>query len=495
MKDGWRKGWVLALACVVCMTLTGVHAQAQGNAPSTGSRPLEDAEVAMVEAAIDLIQQMGGHETIAVNLRRALGDGRIRAGGLPEGTGGGTVGLGPNPGDKVIFIQPGLLTPPGGTTGPGFILLADVVFHEGVHLGQDIPLFPVWWAVFRLETLLEWKKEKLEREKEAYEKGHTFKDNIGDELKKMWENRKAGKDVMDGVAPWAEIWKDCDEDTLLGLYDYAYKLAGKYLDKFIATKSALVSIKFKREEMGFSVAMVLIQLNTHDTYRHFFWGLRLFVVDSGSSQIKHAGPGGAALETGIAHPQDVSVITGHDGRKWLLVCGVDREDMPRGIVRAFPEMKRKFPIPPQPPVAGRESPLAEWDANFPGFDPSQGKTIIADDPRLGRATSLMVTPDGRMYVWDVGAAALYVLRDWDGDRIPDGVDFAHGSVVKVPRGLRMEHFADVRWVGEQPIAYMRVLDTVVEGPLRIFRDINRDGYFESILPRDPARLPLRDKKK
>jgi hypothetical protein len=58
----------------------------------------------------------------------------------------------------------------------------------------------------------------------------------------------------------------------------------------------------------------------------------------------------------------------------------------------------------------------------------------------------------------------------------------------------MEHFADVHWVGEQPIAYMRVLDTVVGGPLRIFRDINRDGYFESILPLDSARLPEEKKK-
>lgn len=500
MRKRREAGLLMTLTCVGALFVVFRYLPAHQD---IGSRPLEGAEPQNVRDAIDLIRTMG-YGAIADNLRDAL-EGRDKTGkvreprirkGQPKGVGGSTAGWSDEPWDKTIILSEAYLNPPKGKKDPMFISLVNIVFHEGIHLGQDNPKPPK-----DLETAegLAWKENRIKLELEAYSKGKAFKLKIAGALALMWENACANSPPMesapggDPVPAWASIWGDCTKEQLAALSNKAGLEAGTYILNIKSLSDFQDAIKTKKEKKDppMTIAAIVRQINAHDTWKHFRLGVNNYFIDSRSSEIQGAGPAGRSLETGIPHPQDIMILTDRAGTRWLVVCGVDREENPRGIIRVFPELKRPKPEPPvEPPMR----PLVETVTELLGFDATQGKTIIANDPRLRRATSIFAAPDGRTYVWDVEATALYGMIDWDRDGIPDQVDFRAGSLVRVPRGLRMDHFAAVDWMGGQPIAYLRVLDIVVGGPLRIFRDADNDGYFEAILSRDAAKMLKKDEK-
>jgi hypothetical protein len=497
MRKRMGLGLLMALICVGALFAVFRHLSAQQD---TGSEPLEGAEPQNVKDAIDLIRSMGSYDTIADNLANAL-EGKDKKGkvkeprirkGQPKGVGGSTVGYSDKPWNKTVILSQAYLNPPDGKKDPMFISLVDIAFHEGVHLGQNNPNPPE-----HLGTAggLAWKEKRIENELEAYTEGRAFKLRIAGALAQMWTNAAADRDPMDSgpdgdpVPPWAGIWKTCDKAQLSSLLGMATLEAGTYQLNIKSLSEFQVEIQEKKyHDPPMKVVDIVKQINAHDTWKHFRLGVNNYLIDSRSSEVGGAGPNGGKLETGIPHPQDIMILTDCSGVRWLVVCGVNQERNPCGTIRAFPELKRPGGEPPR-----KRS--AEAAPDLLGFDAAQGKTIITDDPRLGRATSVFAAPGGRAYVWDVEATALYGMIDGDHDGIPDQVDFQAGSLVRVAPGLHMDHFAAVDWMGGQPIAYMRVLDIIVGGPLRIFRDVNNDGYFEAILPMDAASVPEKDKEK
>lgn len=495
------KRTVESFVLVLAFGVLAVAQQPPPKKPDDGSEPLTQTEIDALTGAFNLIEAMGNEEglppdikdeytKIVKNLRDALTDKppRIRAGGVPKGGGAATRGESDDPKKKELRFEKDILA--GGTdkTKPGFIILVDIAFHEGAHLEQKARKHP---AADKPAAVLEWKIGEINNEIEAYGKEHRFKGRIFAALDRMVDNLETvpPRAVGDGVPPWAvDAWGGLSVPELSALRDAAYEgreLAGK---AWSTLKKWLKGIK-SRMDAGQSPESLVLYIDNHLAWRSFVKGRKHIGLTSDSSELTGGGSWEKPnLETGIPHPQDMVVIEDWRGRSWLLVCGVDSETNPRGIVRAFPELEKEFP-PKEPPRF-----LTEADS-FEGFDETRGKTIIAGDVRLGRATSLVAAPDGRVYVWDVDVAGLYPMTDIDGDRVPDFVEFRFGSLVKATKGLKLTNFAHVSWIGNQPVAQMRIAGApaLAADPMIFFRDVDGDGYFESVLPLKGVRVPEKGK--
>lgn len=418
---------------------------------------------------------------------------RIKAGGLRGGREGQTNGEGATPAGKDVRMDPNLLK--AGPCSKEFPRFADVLFHEGLHLRQDLreppeaikrvrksndapqPVPPL--TDKEIEDILKWKLDRLDQEIKAYEVDLDFKHQMVGELNaiaKRIRDGMTGDDRFGGVE-WAKnLWKDCSNVDLLTMANEAAKMEKEKSDVLTGLGQLKLSVQdkiFKSMTPAMKID-VIEEMDFHDGFKKYVYGPAGMAYHIKSSReqdsLVHSDTDGLGdIETGIPHLQDTTLLTDRSGAFHILVCGVTAEKGGLGIVKTVP-VKRVVIEPVKPIIETKVT-----------FEVGEVRCCAENLPWLKRPTSVTQGPDGTCYVWDVDALALYRLPDDNGDGVPDRID--PRSLVRVPPGSGVAECPEVHWMGAQPVAEMRLVDAAGGGsPRFFFLDRDGDSFFEAVVP-------------
>lgn len=376
-----------------------------------------------------------------------------------------------------------------------FLQLVLTIAHESVHLNQKLEKKPPkrGAAAFQrmLETnpgdLLDMKRELVRLEREAYGDELRMQNQLRDGLLTIrardragWTGEERGR-MGEGsrLKSYMLPWLDCDPDEIDALLSDADKgmpaLESRLRDLLCSLDATELLVERLQDEgkTPREIAEALDKDLAYERIRGRF-GERVG-LHSSSPRVLVAAPGRCErfLDTGIRHPQDTLFVMSSTGVPHLIVCGKTADSVSPGIVRGFDLSVDGAPVIRELPGGFKEL------FSLPG---TNCEDICAVGAGLEHPSSLLRTPDGRTYVWDLARKSLFPLRDDDLDGVPDRVELLAAN--RAAPQWSLDHFASVSLVGEEVILELRVGSVLDFGdlPILVLKDANRDGCFEATAP-------------
>ncbi len=430
---------------------------------------------------------------------------RVLTGGLPAGASGAQVGPGQEldangdpvkPGDRTkkglgpnrILLDPPLVGENATGCNPVFISLLRNLLHEATHLNQVAGGLPADAKGLKDATetpekatqLFDDKLRDLDNEIQAHQDEARLLVQIIDALLAIKANPA-------NAPAWATHWKDCPRNQL-DVLETAAKLIFTSKNKIIIrAKELKATYEAKRRDHPDQDAALALSLDDDDSFKEIAGDVMKDIIglDSEDSRLRidNSTGGTVFIETGIPHPQDVLQVQAHDGSFKLLVCGVTNFDHPQGIIRWF-----DMPTAGGGAVTGGGTGTMTDETGVP-VGAVQYTTVVASNPFLIHPTSLVTTSDGKTYVWDVSASALYPITASHTDGVPDQVDLTR-SFVRVPPAFDLRHLTTLAPVNGGLVLGWRIGSALDSGDPVVFhfRDENADGFFETVHPTRLGRL-------
>jgi hypothetical protein len=409
-----------------------------------------------------------------------------------------------DPEQKRVLIRTELVDLGANLCHPQFLNLTNVLFHEGIHLDQHPPQRPPLpddWeglgeaerAAWRRRHLLPYKMRYAADEFVAYRLDLEYISQMVPVIQRIRENRQAdAADPLAGLTPaqrrWGRLWAPCTDAGLgAALQLIEQKMASKRMGLEVLGRLApdgepRPESEYDEVEEALGAGEGTLE-RLLDTGYHFTW----FFEDVGSDVLWISFRGDSPYSTdgvhlGMESPQCIRLVTpSAKGRPYLVICGT---------ARANGQGEPCIVVRPAAPAALDEA-TGVWRPRSIGhFAAGEEVRITGPEGLPGLPTALVLTPAGRLYVWDARHSGLHELVDTDGDGLPDAV--RGESSVRIPAGLAsfLDDVVSVERYGEQLAGHTRpVIPPRGTAPVVFFRDGDGDGTFEEVRVADPARLP------
>lgn len=522
-RHAFRATWLPVFVCLMLLSGTrSLYAQAAKG----GTEDLTQADLDALDLAIKILQDKAAFDQRSADARTArLGRvlaqavagfkkvrdaGHVRKAAEVQGEDAKTNGKGDvlntGVGDTSVTIDKEIMEGAAGSPCTfTFIELLWLIAHEGVHTTQPDfnPISPSQIeAMLRThhnsEDLVRYKQDLLNSELPAYELDSFVMEEIRDEFRQMLGNvkarRKTLKNARSGdmgsvpgghtVPAWAQefINHSCSPegiDTFVNNLGKAFERDHGIFSDLDILKTNVTAWLQGQPPPPMSPERIAEVMDDDSGYKDILpraasHGISM-VIDSYKGVIRGSNPDGCdwELDTGMGGVQDAEIIHNSSGSLFIVASGTEDFPPSTGIVRVFPVPDGSPITVPVPPAINIVS---------VSFADSHCTTLSCDNQSLENPSSILVAPDGRMWIWDVAQAALFALRDDNTDGIPDRIDF-HNDV-QIPRNLQLAatEYSYLKWYGPQPILQMRVENVLDHGRQAViaFLDQDANGTFHSV---------------
>jgi hypothetical protein len=362
--------------------------------------------------------------------------------------------------DEAKFTKKKKATGEGGYIGdPAFAHLLVTLLHEGKHCTQ---------APIMATTPILTKMDTIEAEIPAYEQGLKFKASLLKNLKKIMDNKNAGKPATKGVDKCFQIFKDQTTTEL-------WRIILSFMNEFDWQANVVVFLRSVKNEDEYDMdgdgdlddddAKILDNYeNKSVVYGAFMHTWRedptvIISTDSeGCYQYFPETNERIHFNSGLDKPLDGQSFLAEDtGTMCVIIVGMRDYTAGEGAIAS----------------------LADVDGDGI-LDMHSLQYIETPGIQLENPTCIVEDYDGKLFVFDAGTGSLYPFEDTDGNLVPDALSPSIFSTNPVFQE-QVREFSFLAWEGDNLVARHSVIlkrhNQLVVGNIT---DSDMDGIYDSI---------------
>jgi len=448
-------------------------------------------------------------EKVANDLEKLLKKGGILlVDNLPKTSPANTSTNPKDPKEKRLLIRTEMVDFANRICNPIFTYLLEILFHEGIHVGQEEPQRPVepegldedGKKRWRRQHLLPYKMKMAAGEYEAYVWNNLFLGQIPEVLDKIKENMEKPAPqpprldgLSDGQKRWARLWSKCSLNEITNTQKVVKehiankKLAFEDIGKITPDGNPRPPSEYDQLEKDLGANEGLLEKLLDNGY-HFTWFAEYEVVDDKDNEDElfiigyssASNLSGDGIDLSMGGPQAIQYIRNSDGPPYLVICGTTEpygNGEPKILIRPANE-------------EAYDQELDRWVVSSLSQFSIERQIELAIPESLLRPADILTEPSGRLLVWDSVGIGLYALTNFNEAGLPQAISTnSQLNLSEEDREALMDRPVLMAY-GEQPAAFTRptTKDRATSTVAFLF-DSDATGIYNHVTVREPTDLP------